>query len=236
MTVRGFRSSAGRGLLSSAALGALVVWSAPAAAEDAVDLPPAEPLDGAVDPGPEDDQAIIISGYRVERLGEVAQSPVMIVTSDLLQRASTRVAVTLNEPPSFRPLGTPATQQAVGGNVGARVLDLRGLGGARTLVLLGGKRFIPSTQQGTVDSNLIPTALVERTEIVTGGDSVAYGLDAVAGVVNFILDRDLTGSRGTAQYGISEEGDNEEWYGSLAYGTGFADGRGHFLRPGLSAD
>ena len=52
---------------------------------------------------------------------------------------------------------------------------------------------MPSTQRGTVDINLIPTALVERTEIVTGGASAAYGSDAVAGVVNFILDKDFTG-------------------------------------------
>src|SRR5690606_26511178 len=123
-------------------------------------------------------------------------------------------------------------QQAVGGNVGARVLDLRGLGGERTLVLVDGKRFVPSTQRGTVDINLIPSALVQRTEIVTGGASAAYGSDAVAGVVNFILDRDFQGLKGTAQFGIAEEGDNEEYFASLAYGTTFAQGRGHFMIAG----
>lgn len=237
MMNRDFRASAGHGLLTSVAVAALAVWSPPAAAQDVSEAPPVEPLDGPVDPGRGDNQAIIVTGSRIERLGEVAPSPVTVVTSELLdQRASTNVADTLNELPSFRPLVTPATQQAVGGNVGARVLDLRGLGAARTLVLLDGKRFVPSTQQGTVDINLIPTALIERTEIVTGGASAAYGSDAVAGVVNFILDRDLTGLRGTAQYGISGEGDNEEWYGSLAYGTGFGDGRGHFLIAGEYAD
>lgn len=207
------------------ALGALVLATAPAWAQDAV----ADPMnpDGV---GMASGEAIVVTGSRIQRDGTQAPTPVTVIGADLLnQRASTNVADTLNELPAFRPLVTPATQQAVGGNVGARVLDLRGLGGARTLVLLDGKRFVPSTQQGTVDINLIPTALVERTEVVTGGASAAYGSDAVAGVVNFILDRNLTGFKGTVQYGIAQEGDNEEWYASLAYGAEVNGGRGHFL-------
>ena len=176
---------------------------------------------------------IVVTGSRVARDGAEAPTPVTVIGADQIEaRAATNVADTLNELPSFRPLVTPATQQAVGGNVGASVLDLRGLGGERTLVLLDGKRFVPSTQRGTVDINLIPTALVARTEIVTGGASAAYGSDAVAGVVNFILDRDFVGLRGTAQYGISNEGDAEEYFGSLAWGSDFADGRGHFMVAG----
>ncbi len=183
------------------------------------------------------DVPIVVTGSRISRDGTNAPTPVTVIGSDLLdQRASTNVADTLNELPLFRPLVTPATQQAVGGNIGASILDLRGLGGERTLVLLDGKRFVPSTQKGTVDINLIPTSLIERTEIVTGGASAAYGSDAVAGVVNFILDRDFTGLRGTAQYGIAEEGDNEEYYATLAYGTEFADGRGHFMIAGEYSD
>ena len=104
------------------------------------------------------------------------------------------VADALNQIPSFIPLVTPATQQAVGGNVGAQQLDLRGLGATRTLVLLDGERFVPSTAVGTVDINLIPSVLVQRTEVVTGGASAAYGSDAVAGVVNFILDKTIRGA------------------------------------------
>ncbi len=181
--------------------------------------------------------AIVVTGSRIARDGTEAPSPVTVIGTDLLeQRATTNVADTLNELPLFRPLVTPATQQAVGGNVGARVLDLRGLGGERTLVLLDGKRFVPSTQRGTVDINLIPTALIARTEIVTGGASAAYGSDAVAGVVNFILDDSLVGLRATAQYGIADEGDNEEIFASLAYGANFAGDRGHFMIAGEYAD
>lgn len=185
----------------------------------------------------QEDAVIVVTGSRIARDGAQAPTPVTVVGSDLLQnRASTNIADTLNELPAFRPLVSPATQQAVGGNVGARVLDLRGLGGERTLVLLDGKRFVPSTQRGTVDINLIPTALVSRAEIVTGGASAAYGSDAVAGVVNFILDRDFVGLRGTAQYGVSQRGDAEEYFGSLAYGTDFAGGRGHFMIAGEYSD
>ena len=88
---------------------------------------------------------IVVTGSRIARDGSEAPQPVTVVGTDLLQqRAATNVADTLNELPAFRPLVTPATQQAVGGNVGARVLDLRGLGAERTLVLLDGKRFVPS--------------------------------------------------------------------------------------------
>ena len=192
---------------------------------------------GATEAGEADGQVIVVTGSRIVRDGTQAPSPVTVVGEQLFeQRATTNVADTLNELPAFRPLVTPATQQAVGGNVGARVLDLRGLGAPRTLVLLDGKRFVPSTQQGTVDINLIPTALVERAEIVTGGASAAYGSDAVAGVVNFILNRDLQGFRATLQNGVSQEGDAEEVYASLAYGTAFADGRGHVLVAGEYSD
>lgn len=227
MAIRGFRSSAASGLLTSAALAALA-WSVPAAAQDQQSQSQEQ-----ANSSPASSEAIVVTGSRIVRDGTQAPSPVTVVGQDLFeQRATTNVADALNELPLFRPLVTPATQQAVGGNVGARVLDLRGLGGERTLVLVDGKRFVPSTQRGTVDINLIPSALVQRTEIVTGGASAAYGSDAVAGVVNFILDRDFEGLKGTAQYGIAEAGDNEEYFASLAYGTKFADGRGHFMIAG----
>jgi outer membrane receptor protein involved in Fe transport len=181
----------------------------------------------------EEAEVILVTGSRIARDGSEAPTPVTVIGADLLEsRGSTNVGDTLNELPAFRPFVTPATQQAVGGNVGARVLDLRGLGGERTLVLLDGKRFVPSTQRGTVDINLIPTALISRTEIVTGGASAAYGSDAVAGVVNFILNREFEGIRATGQYGLSDQNDNEEWFASLAWGSQFADGRGHFIVAG----
>jgi iron complex outermembrane receptor protein len=176
---------------------------------------------------------IVVTGSRIARTGFTTPTPVTVVgAARLEQRAITNVGEALNELPSFRALVTPATQQAAGGNIGARVLDLRGLGAARTLVLLDGKRFVPSTTTGTIDVNLIPSILVGRTEVVTGGASAAYGSDAVAGVVNFILDKKFEGFKGSVQYGSSSRGDAKDYNGSLAYGAKFAEGRGHIIVGG----
>src|SRR5690606_26674214 len=110
--------------------------------------------------------------------------------------------------PSFRESSGPAAQSNQGGNIGARLLDLRGLDPQRTLVLVDGKRFVPSTSQGAVDTNLIPSSLLRTVDVVTGGASAAYGSDAVAGVVNFILDRKKKGLSGEFSAGMSERGDD----------------------------
>jgi len=208
----------GRGV----ALGALAFAACQAMAQDAA------PADTAA-PG----EDIVITGSRIVSSGFTAPTPVTVIGSQRLdERGQTNVAEALNELPSFRPLVTPATQQAVGGNIGARVLDLRGLGASRTLVLLDGKRFVPSTTTGTIDANLIPSAVISRTEVVTGGASAAYGSDAVAGVVNFILDKKFEGLKASTQYGISQRGDGREFQATAAYGGKFAGGRGHFIISG----
>jgi len=134
----------------------------------------------------------------------------------------------LNQLPSFRASTTPsANLYRVGASVAARTLDLRGLGPNRTLVLLDGRRLPPSSDNGTIDLNQVPSILVARSEIVTGGASAAYGADAVAGVVNIILDTKLTGVKAEASAGVSKYGDGQEFYAGVAGGTGFAAGRGH---------
>ncbi|MET0292257.1 MAG: TonB-dependent receptor [Steroidobacteraceae bacterium] len=171
-----------------------------------------------------------ITGSRIQSSGFTTPTPVTVLGEERLeQRGITNVADALNELPSFRASTTPATQQLGGGNIGARVLDLRGLGAVRTLVLVDGKRFVPSTSQGTLDINLLPSALISRTDVVTGGASAAYGSDAVAGVVNFIVNERLEGMRASANYGSSWRGDDEQVAFSFAGGTPFASGRGHFV-------
>ncbi|MDR2214459.1 MAG: TonB-dependent receptor, partial [Nevskiaceae bacterium] len=100
---------------------------------------------------------------------------------------------------------------------------------SRTLILVDGKRFVPSTNNGTVDTNMIPSILLERAEVVTGGASAAYGSDAVAGVVNFILNERLTGIRASADFGTSTYGDNNTWSAKFASGTELLEGRSHFV-------
>ena len=176
---------------------------------------------------------VTVTGSRIQRNGFTAPTPVTVIGAERLeQRGITNVGEALNELPSFRASTSPSTTQNTGGNIGARVLDLRGLGASRTLVLVDGKRFVASTSQGTIDVNLIPSSIVTRSDVVTGGASAAYGSDAVAGVVNFILDDKLEGMKASTSYGVSAHGDDETFNASLAGGLPLAGGRGHFVWAG----
>jgi len=179
-------------------------------------------------------QVVTVTGSRIQRPdGFSAPQPVTTVSAERLeQRAITNIGDALNELPSFRASTNPATQQSSNGSIGARVLDLRGLGAPRTLVLVDSKRFVASTSQGLIDTNLIPSILIDNVEIVTGGASAAYGSDAVAGVVNFSLASKLEGVRSTVSYGESGQGDDEQFSVGVAGGLPFADGRGHFVAAG----
>lgn len=182
-------------------------------------------------------QEIIITGSRIARSGFNTPSPVTVLGADQIARQGTsNVAQVLNEIPAFRAQSSPSTSAIFMSNLGASTADLRGLGGNRTLVLIDGRRVVGSTVAGgsftpanLVDLNLVPTSLLQRAEVVTGGASAAYGSDAVAGVTNLLINKDLSGLRGTMQYGQAEAGDNEEFFLSLAYGTRFGGGRGRFI-------
>jgi outer membrane receptor protein involved in Fe transport len=117
-------------------------------------------------------------------------------------------------------------------NVGAQLVNLRGLNpffGTRTLTLIDTRRVVSTTAGGGVDITLVPSMLVGRTETVTGGASAVYGSDAIAGVVNVILDKSLEGVKAQADISATTHGDGEDWHVAAAYGTGFAGGRGHFI-------
>ena len=164
---------------------------------------------------------IVVTGSRIARSGFSAPTPVSVVGADRLeQRGVTNIGDALNELPSFRATTGPASQGlSETGYIGGRILDLRGLGPVRTLTLVDGKRFVPATLQGTVDTNLIPSVLLERAEVVTGGASAAYGSDAVAGVVNLIINGRLEGFKASAQSGITDRGDDRQTLLSLAGGA-----------------
>ncbi|OJW75106.1 MAG: hypothetical protein BGO57_13045 [Sphingomonadales bacterium 63-6] len=110
-------------------------------------------------------------------------------------------------------------------------LDLRGLGINRTLTLLNGHRVISASAFGGVDINVFPDAVIRSVETVTGGASAAYGSDAVAGVVNFMLDKRYEGLTASAQAGITSRGDNENWEASATFGTKLGS-RGHLVISG----
>jgi outer membrane receptor protein involved in Fe transport len=119
------------------------------------------------------------------------------------------------------------------GQGGSSTLNLRGLGVNRTLVLLDGRRFPDTFVSGGTDAKLFPDLLVSRVDVVTGGASAVYGSDAVAGVVNFVLDKDFVGLKGNLQGGVTGQGDHRNYKMEAAGGFLFAGGRGHAL---ISAD
>ncbi|MDX3899250.1 MAG: TonB-dependent receptor [Sphingobium sp.] len=175
---------------------------------------------------------IVVTGTRVARSGFTAPTPeTSLGEADLKTRAPANIADVVNELPQLTPTLTPSTSGVGvgGGTGGANLLNLRGLGSNRTLVLLNGNRVVPSTTTGGVDVNLMPQGLVSRVDVVTGGASAAWGSDAVAGVVNFILDTKYEGLKGNLSAGSAFEGDAHNYTGSLTFGTKFADGRGHLV-------
>ena len=180
---------------------------------------------------------IVVTGSRIARDGFESPIPVTVVGSEQIDRqGAVNVAAVLNDLPAFRPQNTASTTAIFQNNIGANTADLRGLGANRTLVLIDGRRVVPATVQGSsfapagaVDLNMVPASLVERAEVVTGGASAAYGSDAVAGVVNLIINTRLEGIRASIQGGITDEGDNEELGLSFAMGDSFAGGRGRVV-------
>lgn len=177
-------------------------------------------------------EEVIVTGSRLRVSGFETPTPVTTLSAEALEsRAATTIADVVNQLPAMRQSVTNTQTQRGNGNGGRNGVDLRGLGTARTLVLVNGRRVL-----GTDDLNQIPTALVERVEVVTGGASAAYGSDAVSGVVNFILKDSMNGIQGSAQYKVSQYGDSKEPAFSLAGGTPFANGRGQLILGGDYSD
>ncbi len=176
-------------------------------------------------------EEVVVTGSRIVRDGYTAPTPVTVATTEQLQKtAPGSIPDGLNQLPQFT--GSKGTQntgnQATNANSG-NYLNLRGLGSVRNLVLLDGARIPPTSFDGSVDTNVIPQALVQRVDVVTGGASAAYGSDAVSGVINFILDTRYNGIKGKVQAGISGQGDDESYGASIAGGANVLGGRGHVL-------
>ena len=182
-------------------------------------------------------ETIVVTGSRLARSTFDTPSPVTVLGGEELERLQiTNVGAGVSELPAFRPSTNPTTNGFGSFNVGAQIVNLRGIGVTRNLVLVDGRRFAPTTREGSVDLNFIPSILVERTEVVTGGASAAYGSDALAGVVNVILDKRLEGVKAQIDQGISEAGDARNLHGALAFGTKFGGGNGHFVIGGEYSD
>jgi outer membrane receptor protein involved in Fe transport len=173
--------------------------------------------------------SITVTGSRIAR--PTLESPVPVTSvgaQDLLSQGTISVGDALNDLPQLRSTFSQANSTRFIGTSGLNLLDLRGLGPERTLVLVNGRRHVTASP-GTfrIDVNTIPAELLERVDVVTGGNSAVYGSDAVAGVVNFILKRDFEGIKLAGQAGISGEGDRGSYFASLTAGRNFADGNGN---------
>lgn len=176
-------------------------------------------------------EAIIVTGSRIR--GTNLDSPVPVTAiggEEFFQQGQFNIGETLNELPALR---STFSQQNPGlgiGIAGLNLLDLRGLGTLRTLVLVNGRRHVGAdilNNATSVDVNTIPGDLIERVDVVTGGNSAVYGSDAIAGVVNFILRRDFDGIQIRGGTSFTEEGFGGSQFAALMTGINFGDGRGN---------
>src|SRR5690606_9190401 len=165
----------------------------------------AEPEDGI--------EEVLVTGSRIVRSDATAPSPITVVGAEQLQKAGTlSITETLRQDPSIgsQSAGPTLTMR----NAGRHSVDLRNLGGSRTLTLVNGKRLpLYSDVLGNSgqDISAVPSAMIGRIEILRDGASTAYGADAVAGVVNIILDDDFDGAQLEAYSGISTHGDGDAY-------------------------
>ncbi|HLY88288.1 MAG TPA: TonB-dependent receptor, partial [Acetobacteraceae bacterium] len=225
----------------------------PAGAAGQAPTPSVAPAPAAAPTGGE----IVVTGSRIPTPNLTSVSPVTVVSSqDIKLQGVTRVEDLLNSLPQV------AAGQSSGlsnGATGTATVDLRGLGPTRTLVLINGRRLLPGDPgSSAADLNAVPSALIKRVEVLTGGASSTYGADAVAGVVNFIMDTDFTGIRLDSQYNFYQHDNHSglvqpllqarqnaglSGYGfptgnsvdggtvdaTLSMGAGFDDNRGHIV-------
>ena len=199
---------------------------------------------------------IVVTGSRIPQPNLTSSAPVTVVTSqDIKLQGITKVEDLLNSLPS---VFAAQSSTLSNGASGTAEVDLRGLGAKRTLVLVNGRRLVPGDpgSASVADLNFIPSSIIKRVEVLTGGASSTYGADAVSGVVNFIMDTNFTGIRFDGQYSVFQHEnrskitppildaranagllnygypkhsvvDGATFDGTVSVGAGFNDNRGH---------
>ncbi len=179
-------------------------------------------------------EEVVVTGSRIIREGYEAPTPLTVFGQEQMQQNATPNLMTLlNDVPALSgnmlTTSNIVTQQ---GQLGNQNPNLRNLGANRVLVLLDGQRTVGSSLAGVPDVGTFPQQLISRVDVVTGGASAVYGSDAVAGVINFVLDRMFTGVKGEISGGVTNYGDDKNYKIDLSAGIGFADNRGHILLSG----
>lgn len=176
-------------------------------------------------------EEIMVTGSRISRdVGFESPVPVTALNTDELRMFDPGLGVSQqleNLPQFFNNVSSDNIANRVTADVGQSQLNMRGMGVNRTLVLLDGLRIVPSDRRSSVSVDYLPSTLMQRVDVVTGGASAAYGSDALAGVTNFILNRQFTGLDLKFSSGINEEGDGEFSRGSVTWGDDFLDNRLH---------
>jgi iron complex outermembrane receptor protein len=230
------------------ALGAALIAGAPAMAlaqqptdqpaQDSPVEPTPTPTDETQQPSAtnlsaenEDTQGtIVVTGSRIRRPDFNTPNPVISIGSDQIEESgTTNLTDFLTGFPALQGSSTSADNSGSGAGIGftgLNLLNLRNLGTDRTLVLVDGRRHVagvPGSQ--AIDINTIPSDLIERVDILTGGASAIYGADGVSGVVNFVMKRDFEGLRVRGQAGISKFGDSGQRLFAVTAGQNFADDR-----------
>lgn len=185
--------------------------------------------DGAETPQLEE---VVVTGSRITRFEGDYVAPVLSLGAEQMEQSGkVNIEDFVSEVAAL--VGSTGSFESASGSNGTRTginsLNMRNLGTNRTLVLVNGRRHVASIASGEplVDTNTIPTALIERVDILTGGASAVYGADAVSGAVNFVLKDDFEGFAMRTQTGMSGQRDAEEHFASFVWGANFADGRGN---------
>lgn len=219
---------------SSAVVGlATAMLSAPGAAQTAAPVIDQTEVESPIETVAEDapSEQLVVTGTRIGRPNLESTVPITSITgADLAQTGRTSIGDVLNDLPQLNSTFSQANSTRFLGTGGLNLLDLYGLGTVRTLVLVNGRRHVGADILNNAispDINTFPNDLIERVDVVTGGNSAIYGSDAIAGVVNFVLKRDFEGLQLRGQGGISAREDAGAYSASLLAGQNFAEGRGN---------
>ncbi|WP_231731155.1 MULTISPECIES: TonB-dependent receptor plug domain-containing protein [Sphingomonas] len=213
-----------RGFFTTTLMASSCLFAVPALAQTAPADPQKAPDGAEVAAG---NGEVVVTGTRIARPDLELASPVNVISAaEIGFRQPGTAEELIRDLPAVRPSIGPGVNN---GSDGSATIDLRGIGTNRTLVLLDNRRVVPFGLDGLTDTNVIPIALVERVDVVTGGASSVYGADAVAGVVNFITKRNFAGLDLSVNYRAVERGGAERFRANLLVGANFDDNRGNVV-------
>jgi iron complex outermembrane receptor protein len=188
-------------LLASTIIAGAALLASPAVAQAPADSSTQTVATAATSDSSAPSGDIVVTGSRIPQPNLTSASPVTVINSqDIKLTGTTRIEDLINQlPQAFGDQGGNISN----GSTGTSTVNLRNLGSDRTLVLINGRRLVPGDpSSSSADLNFIPSQLVKRVDVLTGGASATYGADAVGGVVNFIMDSDFTGFRVDSQYSL----------------------------------